>query len=297
MNIPEFCRRVVEAPWFTGFIITVIVFAGILVGMETSAPLMTELGSTIEVLNNIVLYIFVAEILLKMTAAAPKPWRFFYDGWNVFDFLIVAVCFVPFGGGFAPVLRLFRLFRTLRLVSVIPRLQLIVSALLRCLPSMFYVSILLFLVFYIYAVAGTMLFGANDPVHFGGLWTSMLSLFRVVTLEDWTDVMYLQMFGSDVYEGYNQSVEGQNVVPKAQPFLGAFYFVSFVLVGTMIMLNLVIGVIINGMDEAQKEVADRRLHELLSQGGEGDDQIQREARIANLRKKVTELSEELDQLS
>ena len=297
MNIPEFCRRVVEAPWFTGFIITVIVFAGILVGMETSAPLMTELGSTIEVLNNIVLYIFVAEILLKMTAAAPKPWRFFYEGWNVFDFLIVAVCFVPFGGGFAPVLRLFRLFRTLRLVSVIPRLQLIVSALLRCLPSMFYVSILLFLVFYIYAVAGTMLFGANDPVHFGGLWTSMLSLFRVVTLEDWTDVMYLQMFGSDVYEGYNQSVEGQTVVPKAQPFLGAFYFVSFVLVGTMIMLNLVIGVIINGMDEAQKEVADRRLHELLSQGGEGDDQIQREARIANLRKKVTELSEELDKLS
>ena len=297
MNIPEFCRRVVEAPWFTGFIITVIVFAGILVGMETSAPLMTELGSTIEVLNNIVLYIFVAEILLKMTAAAPKPWRFFYDGWNVFDFLIVAVCFVPFGGGFAPVLRLFRLFRTLRLVSVIPRLQLIVSALLRCLPSMFYVSILLFLVFYIYAVAGTMLFGANDPVHFGGLWTSMRSLFRVVTLEDWTDVMYLQMFGSDVYEGYNQSVEGQTVVPKAQPFLGAFYFVSFVLVGTMIMLNLVIGVIINGMDEAQKEVADRRLHELLSQGGEGDDQIQREARIANLRKKVTELSEELDKLS
>lgn len=297
MNIPEFCRRVVEAPWFTGFIITVIVFAGILVGMETSAPLMTELGSTIEVLNNIVLYIFVAEILLKMTAAAPKPWRFFYDGWNVFDFLIVAVCFVPFGGGFAPVLRLFRLFRTLRLVSVIPRLQLIVSALLRCLPSMFYVSILLFLVFYIYAVAGTMLFGANDPVHFGGLWTSMLSLFRVVTLEDWTDVMYLQMFGSDVYEGYNQSVEGQNVVPKAQPFLGAFYFVSFVLVGTMIMLNLVIGVIINGMDEAQKEVADRRLHELLSQGGEGDDQIKREARIANLRKKVAELSEELDKLS
>ena len=142
-----------------------------------------------------------------------------------------------------------------------------------------------------------MLFGANDPVHFGGLWTSMLSLFRVVTLEDWTDVMYLQMFGSDVYEGYNQSVEGQTVVPKAQPFLGAFYFVSFVLVGTMFMLNLVIGVIINGMDEAQKEVADRRLHELLSQGGEGDDQIQREARIANLRKKVTELSEELDKLS
>ena len=297
MKIPEFCRRIVEASWFTGFIITVIVFAGILVGLETSASMVAEHGGLIDLLNKVVLAIFVAEIVLKMTAACPKPWRFFHDGWNVFDFLIVAVCFLPLGASFAPVLRLFRLFRVLRLVSVIPRLQVIVSALLRCLPSMFYVTILLFMVFYIYAVAGTMLFGANDPVHFGGLWTSMLSLFRVVTLEDWTDVMYIQMFGSDVYEGYNQSVEGQTVTPKAQPLLGAFFFVSFVLVGTMVMLNLVIGVIINGMDEAQKEVADRRLHELLSRGGEGEEQVAREARIANLRQKVSELSEELDRLT
>lgn len=297
MKLPEFCRRIVEASWFTGFIITVIVFAGILVGLETSTSLVAEHGGLIDLLNNVVLAIFVAEIILKMTAACPKPWRFFNDGWNVFDFLIVAVCFLPLGASFAPVLRLFRLFRVLRLVSVIPKLQVIVSALLRCLPSMFYVTILLFMVFYIYAVAGTMLFGANDPVHFGGLWTSMLSLFRVVTLEDWTDVMYIQMFGSDVYEGYNQSIEGQPVTPKAQPLLGAFYFVSFVLVGTMIMLNLVIGVIINGMDEAQKEVADRRLHELLNRGGEGEEQVAREAQIAKLRQKVSELSEELDRLT
>ncbi len=297
MSIPEFCRRIVEAPWFSRFIIGVIVFAGILVGIETSPSLVTRHGVLIDLLNNAVLFIFVVEIILKMAAASPRPWRFFHDGWNVFDFLIVAVCFLPLGASFAPVLRLFRLFRVLRLVSVIPRLQVIVWALLRCLPSMFYVTILLFLVFYIYAVVGTMLFGANDPVHFGGLWTSMLSLFRVVTLEDWTDVMYIQMFGSDVYEGYNQSVEGQTVIPKAQPLLGAFYFVSFVLIGTMIMLNLVIGVIINGMDEAQKEVADRRLHELLSQGEGGDDQVQREARLASLRAKVAELSKELDQLS
>ncbi len=297
MSIPEFCRRIVEAPWFSRFIIGVIVFAGILVGIETSPSLVTRHGVLIDLLNNAVLFIFVVEIILKIAAASPRPWRFFHDGWNVFDFLIVAVCFLPLGASFAPVLRLFRLFRVLRLVSVIPRLQVIVWALLRCLPSMFYVTILLFLVFYIYAVVGTMLFGANDPVHFGGLWTSMLSLFRVVTLEDWTDVMYIQMFGSDVYEGYNQSVEGQTVIPKAQPLLGAFYFVSFVLIGTMIMLNLVIGVIINGMDEAQKEVADRRLHELLSQGEGGDDQVQREARLASLRAKVAELSKELDQLS
>ena len=135
MKLPEFCRRIVEASWFTGFIITVIVFAGILVGLETSASLVAEHGGLIDLLNNVVLAIFVAEIILKMTAACPKPWRFFNDGWNVFDFLIVAVCFLPLGASFAPVLRLFRLFRVLRLVSVIPKLQVIVSALLRCLPS------------------------------------------------------------------------------------------------------------------------------------------------------------------
>ena len=134
MSIPEFCRRIVEAPWFSRFIIGVIVFAGILVGIETSPSLVTRHGVLIDLLNNAVLFIFVVEIILKMAAASPRPWRFFHDGWNAFDFLIVAVCFLPLGASFAPVLRLFRLFRVLRLVSVIPRLQVIVWALLRCLP-------------------------------------------------------------------------------------------------------------------------------------------------------------------
>ena len=129
--------------------------------------------------------------------------------------------------------------------------------LLRSLPSMFYVCLLLFLLFYVYAVIGVILFSGNDPVHFGNLWTSFLSLFRIVTLEDWTDVMYLQIYGSDIYQGYNQSIAHLASTPKAMPITAVIYFVSFVLLGTMIMLNLVIGVIINGMDEAQTELADR----------------------------------------
>ena len=245
-------KRIVESTAFTSFIVGVIVFAGILVGVETFPELALRHAETIHWLNRLVLAIFTLEVVLKISAEKNRPWRYFQDGWNLFDFTIVAVCFLPLGGSYVAVLRLFRLLRVIRLVTVIPKLQLLVTALLRSLPSMFYVCLLLFLLFYVYAVIGVMLFSGNDPVHFGNLWTSFLSLFRIVTLEDWTDVMYLQMYGSDVYAGYNQSIDNLATTPKAMPLVAVLYFVSFVLLGTMIMLNLVIGVIINGMDEAQK---------------------------------------------
>ena len=120
-------------------------------------------------------------------------------------------------------LRLFRLLRVLRLLSAVPKLQLLVNALLKSLPSMLYVTVLLLLLFYVYAVAGVMFFAKNDPVHFGNIFDALLSLFRIVTLEDWTDVMYLQIYGSDVYEGYNISAANLALhypafEPKAQPF-------------------------------------------------------------------------------
>lgn len=192
------------------------------------------------------------------------------------------------------VLRLFRLLRVFRLISVIPKLQLLVTALLRSLPSMFYVCLLLFLLFYVYAVIGVMLFSGNDPIHFGNLWSSFLSLFRIVTLEDWTDVMYLQMYGSDVYQGYNQALTGLEFTPKAMPLIGALYFVSFVTIGTMIMLNLVIGVIINGMDEAQKEIADRNLHDMLTHENSYDKT--REQKISKLKEQLDKISKELSDL-
>ena len=117
---------------------------------------------------------------------------------------------------------------------------------------MAYVSLLLFLLFYIYAVAAVFFFGGNDPVHFDNLEHSMLTMFRVVTLEDWTDVMYINMYGCENY-GY----DGNEAMCKASsgyPLLSALFFVSFVLVGTMIFLNLFVGVIMTGMEEARKEM-------------------------------------------
>ena len=288
-----FAQRIVEARWFTNFIICVIIAAGILVGVQTFPEVEVRWTTLLGFLDTAILGIFILEIVLKMVALSPKPWRFFANGWNAFDFLIVVICLVPFGGAYVAVLRLMRLLRVLRLITAIPRLQVIVGALLKSLPSMVYVSILLFLVFYVYGVLGVILFRDNDPVHFGNLWTSFLSLFRVVTLEDWTDVMYIQMQGSDAYAGYNQSIEGMEVKPKAQPIIGAAYFVSFVLLGTMVMLNLVIGVVLSGMDEAQKEVAERQLSSLLNAE---DEDPGRGERVAALQKQLQEISEELVRL-
>ena len=176
-------------------------------------------------------------------------------------------------------------------MTAVPRLQVIVAALLKSIPSMGYVGILLLLNFFVYAVMGVFLFRENDPVHFKDLETAMLSLFRVVTLEDWTDVMYIQMYGSDVYAYANTT--GITPVPKAMPILGAAYFVSFVMLGTMIMLNLFIGVIISSMDEAQQEQSKT----VLEGGGrarlEADDVAAIEEHVERLRDDLAKLKSRL----
>ncbi|MCW5555348.1 MAG: ion transporter [Verrucomicrobiae bacterium] len=253
----ENCRRIVDSKWFQRFIIGVILSAAVLIGLETSPALMARHGDWLHLLDKLVLAIFTLEIVVKMAAHGSQPWRYFRDGWNVFDFLIVAVCFLPMDGQYAAVLRLVRILRVLRLISGVPRLQLLVGALLKSIPSMGYVGLLLLILFYIYGVIGRFLFGGVDPVHFGSLGDSMLSLFRVITLEDWTDLMYTQMFGAGYVEGQTANT---SLTPHAVVSIG--YFVTFILFGTMIMLNLFIGVIMNSMNEVQieAEIAQRARH-------------------------------------
>lgn len=252
----KLCQRIAESALFQNFITGVILFAGALVGMETYPAFRRDYDTILHVLDQIVLWIFVAEIVIKMFAELPRFWRYFYDGWNVFDFLIVAGAFLPFAAQYATVLRLLRLLRVLKLVRALPKLQMLVGALLKSIPSMAYVSLLLLMLFYVYAVAATFMWGGNDPVHFGNLQISFLSLFRAVTLEDWTDLMYIQMYGCEGY-GYDGMME-RCVASDPSPVGGAIFFVSFVLFGTMIFLNLFIGVILNGMDEAQAEAAQEK---------------------------------------
>ena len=235
----DFCKKTAESKWFQNLVTVAILFAGVLVGVSTYPVFSQKHAQLLELLNQIILGIFIVEVVVKIIAEGKKPWRYFNDSWNIFDFIIVAAAFMPFGGGSVAILRLLRLLRVLKLVKALPKLQMLVGALLKSIPSMTYVSILLFLLFYIYAVAGVFFFSENDPVHFGDLQTSMLSLFRIVTLEDWTDIMYINMFGCENY-GYGDTMD-QCVNSTAQTALSITYFVSFVLIGTMIFLNLFIG--------------------------------------------------------
>lgn len=250
-------KRMADALWFQTTIILTIVAAGVLVGIQTYGDSVERWHDLIVSADNIILLIFTIEVFVKVFAEGRKPWRYFFDAWNIFDFLIVAVCYVAVfmpsvDASFVAVLRLARILRVFKLVTAVPKLQLLVGALLRSIPSMGYVGILLFLLFYIYACMAVFIFGGNDPLHFGDLQNAMLSLFRVVTLEDWTDVMYINMYGCDhPIWGYGEECGCTD--PVAFGWGSPAFFVSFVLIGTMIVLNLFIGVIMNSMDEAQAE--------------------------------------------
>jgi voltage-gated sodium channel len=249
----EFLKSIADAKWFQNFIIGVILSAGVVVGIQTYEGFTEKHQFVLSILDQSILWIFVIEVLIKMGAEGRRPWRYFLDPWNVFDFIIVAVCFMPFGGSMVAVLRLARLLRVFKLVRALPELQIIVAALLKSIPSMFYISVLLFLLFYLYSVLAVFTFGHNDPVHFADLQTAMLSMFRVATLEDWTDVMYINMYGCANYGyGGNEAICTESA---AFGWWAAAFFSSFVLVATMIILNLFVGVIMSGMDEARAEMA------------------------------------------
>ena len=287
-----FCSKVIKTNVFDKFIIAIILFAGLLVGVQTYKEFANRHIEILTFLDSLVLAIFTLEAIIKILAEGKRPINYFRNAWNVFDFLIVTVCLMepllPLDAEFLPVLRLARILRVLRLVTVVPKLQLIVGTLLKSIPSMFYVCILLFLLFYMYGAMGVFLYGDNDPIHFRNLQTALLSLFRVTTLEDWTDVMYINMYGSDNYGYSPEDLARWTPAPTASPLGAAFFFVSFVLIGTMVVLNLVIGVIMNSMDEMNAEMA---LNERIKLRRELEDPI-REG-MEDFHERFLELNEEI----
>jgi voltage-gated sodium channel len=252
-------KRIVDSSWFQKSILILIIAASIIVGLETSESIMQQYGKLLYILDKIIIYAFTFEAVLKMLQHGKKFYIYFTDSWNIFDFLIVLVFFLPGDYHFAAVLRLARIFRILRLISVVPKLQLLVRALLKSIPSMVYVSLLLGIHFYVYAVLGVFLWSKNDPSHFSNLPTAFITLFRIITLEDWTDIMYVNMLGSDKVPF--EQISTIPAEPSASPVGAAIYFISFVVFGTMIMLNLFIGVIINSMNEAQKDILKEQMSE------------------------------------
>jgi voltage-gated sodium channel len=285
-------KQLAAADAFNQFIIGVIIVAAALVGLQTSSEIMAGYGYYIDLADDIILWIFVIEIIIKIGSEGYQPQRYFQQAWNVFDFTIVLFCFLSVGSQFVAVLRLARVLRILRLISRLPRLQLLVAALFKSIPSMGYIIIFLVLLFYIYAVMGTFLFSKNDPIHFGTLALSMLSLFRTVTLESWTELLYIQMYGCDQV-GYDNVFKSQCTNPEAQPLIAAIYFVSFILIGSMIVINLFIGVVMNSIQETQAESE----LEILTRRKKIQGQLTADEELRLVREKLQLIQQELTILS
>jgi voltage-gated sodium channel len=218
-----------ERPSTANFIVAVIVVNAITLGLETVPPVMERFGPLLLAIDRTCLAIFVVELAAKMIAQGRGFWR---QGWNVFDFVIVGIALVPDAGPFS-VLRALRILRVLRIVSVFPRLRRVVEGFVTALPGMGSVFLLMGIIFYIASVMATKLFGAAFPQWFGDLGSSGYSLFQIMTLESW-------------------SMGIVRPVMEVYPFAWAF-FVPFIMVTTFAVVNLLVGLIVNSMQDAHAE--------------------------------------------
>jgi voltage-gated sodium channel len=217
--------------WVTNLVIGVIIFNAVILGMETSGELMSRWGPLILSLDRACLAFFVVEILLKLIA---RGRRFFRNGWNIFDVIIVGAALVP-GSQSMSVLRALRILRVLRVISVAPSLRRVVEGFVTALPGMFSVFLLMAILFYIGAVMSTKLFASDFPDWFGSLPRSGYTLFQIMTLESW-------------------SMGIVRPVMEVYPYAWMF-FVPFIMVTTFAVVNLLVGLIVNSMQDAHQAEA------------------------------------------
>lgn len=262
----EKVKLFVEKISLQNFIITLILFNSITIGMETSGAIMNSFGNILLLIDKIILAIFVIEILLKLYAYG---FRFFKSGWNIFDFSIVAIALLPASGALA-VLRSLRIFRSLRLIKNLPRLRFIVESLLLSLPSIGWIFILLTLVFYVFSVIGTKLFGTSHPEWFGTIWASMFSLFQIMTLEGWADIA--------------------RTISARYHFSNAF-FISFILIASYTTLNIFIAIVVNTMSEIQQKISIQEASKIEDIIQDENEELRND--IRNLKEQIIKMEEKL----
>ena len=217
---------------FELFIILVIIASALLIGVKTY-QLPSWVKPLLDGLDLLITLIFLVEISIRFLGE-PQKRAFFRNGWNVFDTLIVFISLIPIDDAdSALVARLVRVFRVLRMVSIVPELRLLLNSIISALPRLGYVAALIFIIFYIYAAAGSLFFDRINPELWGNISIAMLTLFRVMTFEDWTDVMYETM---DVY-----------------PWSWIFYL-TFIFLTTFAFLNMVIGIVVSVLEEEQSKL-------------------------------------------
>lgn len=253
-------KAVVDSQLFNLVITIVILFSILLVGLSVEPSVSDSWKQTIYSVELVVLAFFSIEILLRIGAEADNLPAFFRDSWNLFDLAIVLLCFLPLSNKFLFLLRLARVLRTLRIFRAFPKLRAIINGTLNSVRSVLWVVLLLLALIYVYAVVGVSLFSAADPASFGSIPATFFTLFQVLTLESWNVIM----------------------VPAVQayPIGGPVYFVSFIVIGAMLVMNLFLGVIIANMSKAMKDA----------------DEIQERTNEEKILEKVTQLEKQLESL-
>jgi voltage-gated sodium channel len=260
-------RAIVDDPRTERVVMTLIVINAVILGLETSATVMAEYGPLLSLLDRIILAVFVVEIAARMIVHRTA---FFRDPWSLFDFVVVGIALVPATETFS-VLRALRVLRVLRLITAIPTLRRVVAGLLASVPGMSSIVFLIGLLYYVFAVMATKLFGPESPELFGTLGKSLFTLFTVMTLEGWVDGV-------------------TKPVMEHHPFAWIFFF-TFIVLTTFMVLNLFIGVVVNAMqaEHAKAEAAEREAEREMIQEEAGPIL----AEVKTLRAEIAELRAQL----
>jgi|TARA_B100000686_G_scaffold308335_1_gene349285 voltage-gated sodium channel len=254
---------IVESDLVQKIIIGLILLNALTLGLETNSVLMKEYGQQISFLDNCILSIFVIEILIKL---GYRKLSFFKDGWNIFDFIIIGIALAPATGSLS-VLRTLRIFRAMRLLSVVPSMKKVTQALLSAIPGILSVGSIILLIFYVSAVLATNFFGDDFDTWFGNIGRSMFSLFQIMTLESWSMGI---------------------VRPVMELFPWAWtFFVPFILVTSFAVLNLFIGIIVDAMQSQNTEKENSATEAKLKH----EASLQKEMSL--LRKEIKELNTHL----
>ena len=240
-------NRIEQSNVFQSAVIFIILLSAITIGAKTY-DLPPLIGSIVPILDTAITVFFLIEIMFRFLASKERK-KFFHNGWNVFDTLIVVGSLIPIGNAEAVLIgRLLRVFRVLRLVSVVPELRSLINALLKAIPRMGYIALLMFIIFYIYGAVGSLFFAHLNEELWGDVSVSMLTLFRIATFEDWTDVMYETMASYPV---------------------SWLYYLSFIFLTAFVFLNMMVGAILEVMSEENNKAnagrANRERHEMSEQ--------------------------------
>jgi len=268
--IVRFCARTADSSAFNILIFAVILANAAVLGLETYDGIVREAGGLLTTLNDVFLAIFVVELCIRLTGFGSRPQDFFRSGWNIFDFLVVAASFTPGLRENAMLLRLARLARVLRIVRLLPDLRVLTIAIARSIPGVMSLGILAVLVLFIYGMVGWTIFQDQAPEQYGTISEAMLTLFITLTLENLPEQLAL---GRELSEWT------------------LVYFISYAMLAAFLIFNILIGVVINSLEEARAIEQARERIDRLEQGGGPTP----EERIATVREALDELEADLKQ--